>query len=177
MTNGKTVHTRNSGRNSGRTGTQVVLDDGGETRGSLTPDQVRRRAMFDARLDGLAERAFGYKARFLRLEDILLSVGGWAAVPPLEVDGLADALCTAGVLFSVEGLTCVQMEPSACHTNTVEWYLDQTEDDTSICTGYALSSDGLWRQHSWGLENGQIVETTIERVAYYGLEGTPGRGV
>jgi len=152
------------------------LDDGDGVRGSLTPDQIRRRTMFKARLDELEETTVGYKAKFLRLEDTLLSVGGWAAVPPLEVDGLVDALRTAGALFSVDGLTCVQMEPSACHTNTVEWYLDQAEGDASICTGYALSSDGLWRQHSWGLKNGRIVETTIERVAYYGLQGTPGRG-
>lgn len=132
--------------------------------------------MFNTRLDGLEGITIGYKTKFLRLEDALLSVGGWAAVPPLEVDDLVDALYAAGTLFSVDGLTCVQMEPSACHTNTVEWYFDQAEGDTSICTGYALSSDGLWRQHSWGLLNGRIVETTIERVAYYGLEGKPERG-
>lgn len=40
----------------------------------------------------------------------------------------------------------------------------------SIGTGYALSDDGLWRQHSWGLEaDGVVVETTFERRSYVGI--------
>lgn len=131
--------------------------------------------MFGARLDGLNESTVGYKDAFLRLETTLLSVGGWAAVPPLVVDDLVEVLYTNGQLFSLDGLTLVLMETSACHSNTIEWYHNQTERDTGMCTGYALSSDGLWRQHSWGVSKGHIVETTIERVAYYGLTGKPER--
>jgi hypothetical protein len=40
----------------------------------------------------------------------------------------------------------------------------------AIGTGYALSEDGLWRQHSWGLrEDGGVVETTSGREMYVGL--------
>jgi hypothetical protein len=39
----------------------------------------------------------------------------------------------------------------------------------AIVTGYALSG-GLWRQHSWGLEGGTVIETTVRRTSYYGLE-------
>jgi hypothetical protein len=38
--------------------------------------------------------------------------------------------------------------------------------------GFALSPDGLWRQHSWALSSapgGRVVETTVTRVAYAGL--------
>jgi len=143
---------------------------------TLTPDEAARKLMFGARLDGLNETTVGYKAAFLRLEAALLSVGGWAAVPPLEVDGLVEVLYTNGQLFSLDGLTCVPMQDSACHSNTTEWYHNQTERDTGMCTGYALSPDGLWRQHSWGVLRGRIVETTIERIAYYGLTGKPERG-
>lgn len=36
--------------------------------------------------------------------------------------------------------------------------------------GYALSEDGLWREHSWGMLNGHIVETTCSRLAYVSLK-------
>ncbi len=39
----------------------------------------------------------------------------------------------------------------------------------SVCTGYALSQDGVWRQHSWGLKDGVIVETVEPKVAYFGF--------
>jgi len=41
-----------------------------------------------------------------------------------------------------------------------------------IMTGFALSEDGVWRQHSWNLERemGQIIETTVPRIAYFGYE-------
>jgi hypothetical protein len=59
---------------------------------------------------------------------------------------------------------------SACHTNvSVLFFL--TGGTVRIATGYALSADGLWRQHSWGVdsEDGQIVETTVPRLGYYGF--------
>ena len=40
----------------------------------------------------------------------------------------------------------------------------------SIGTGYALSDDDLWRQHSWGVAvDGVVVETTVEREIYVGI--------
>ena len=42
-----------------------------------------------------------------------------------------------------------------------------------IATGYALSEDGLWRQHSWVVQpmtrTVKVWETTVERVAYFGV--------
>jgi hypothetical protein len=33
-----------------------------------------------------------------------------------------------------------------------------------------MNRDGLWRQHSWGLlPSGQIIETTVRRLAYFGF--------
>ena len=37
-----------------------------------------------------------------------------------------------------------------------------------IGTGYALSVDGLWRQHSWGVARDLIIESTEARVKYFG---------
>ena len=40
----------------------------------------------------------------------------------------------------------------------------------TIATGYALSGDNLWRQHSWGIDpDGVLAETTDERHAYVGI--------
>ena len=40
-------------------------------------------------------------------------------------------------------------------------------------TGYALSDDGLWRQHSWLIakpgRRWTVIETTCRRLLYYGV--------
>jgi hypothetical protein len=67
----------------------------------------------------------------------------------------------------------IPMERNACHWNAVElWKKDAGK--FTVCTGYALSRDGLWRQHSWCINNatGRIVETTESRVLYFGFEMT-----
>jgi hypothetical protein len=43
-----------------------------------------------------------------------------------------------------------------------------------IVTGYALSDDGLWRQHSWlhdtaGFRRRHTIETTERRIRYFGV--------
>jgi 2'-5' RNA ligase/GNAT superfamily N-acetyltransferase/ADP-ribose pyrophosphatase YjhB (NUDIX family) len=57
---------------------------------------------------------------------------------------------------------------SACHNNASElWKMGVG----SIVTGFALSDDGIWRPHSWiEKPDGQIVETTVMRDAYYGAK-------
>ena len=49
--------------------------------------------------------------------------------------------------------------------------LVRSRGSVRIAFGYALSTDGLWCQHSWGVdaEDGRIIETTERRVRYYGL--------
>lgn len=61
---------------------------------------------------------------------------------------------------------------SRCHENS--FYLwKENQENTLICTGYALSKDGMWRQHSWLVNlkarSNQIIETTAPRVAYFGV--------
>lgn len=57
---------------------------------------------------------------------------------------------------------------SRCHQNVLHLW-DQNRR-LHVCTGYALSADGIWRSHSWGLDpaNGWVIETTMKRVAYHG---------
>ena len=59
------------------------------------------------------------------------------------------------------------MQQSRCHHNALELYLkDQT---LKMFSGYALSTDRLWRHHSWIVTpTDNIIETTEERLIYIG---------
>jgi hypothetical protein len=71
----------------------------------------------------------------------------------------------------------VTLEPSDCHRNVARLYAEGWTPDgmhrvSGFGLGFALSPDGLWRQHSWALSSapgGWVVETTVARVAYAGL--------
>lgn len=105
------------------------------------------------------------------LKDILLDIGGWAAlVPRIEPD--LDKLLERGRRFPGRSTT-MRGEPSRCHSNSAFCW-DENRELCSICTGYALSRDGMWRQHSWVYTNsGRVVETTLKRVQYFGYVMTP----
>lgn len=57
--------------------------------------------------------------------------------------------------------------PSRCHDNVLSLW--EANPQVKVCTGYALSEDGVWRCHSWCIADGNIVETTLTRLAYYGF--------
>ena len=60
------------------------------------------------------------------------------------------------------------MENSRCHSNCAHiWNCKPKE--YKIVTGWALSDDGIWRQHTWLLRSKAIVETTSPREKYYGF--------
>jgi len=62
-----------------------------------------------------------------------------------------------------------KMTQSACHDNCIELYLNNRSMSNRIFTGFALSTDGLWRYHSWIVsENDVITETTGPRLIYIG---------
>ena len=60
--------------------------------------------------------------------------------------------------------------PSHCHENAGVLWLTH-ENQFLIGTGYALSEDGIWRQHSWLLDlmDNRVVETTLKRETYCGV--------
>jgi hypothetical protein len=45
---------------------------------------------------------------------------------------------------------------------------DEKPKTYKIATGWALSTDGIWRQHTWLLKKTGIFETTSYRLLYYG---------
>jgi hypothetical protein len=61
----------------------------------------------------------------------------------------------------------IQMEEGYCHDNCE--LLFAKNRISTIYVGYALSEDGLWRYHSWGVNEDKIVETCSKRLIYYGV--------
>jgi hypothetical protein len=56
-----------------------------------------------------------------------------------------------------------------CHSDaSLPFY--RTGGSLSIATGYALSEDGVWYRHSWGMDpqSGRVIETTLHRIRYFG---------
>ena len=105
------------------------------------------------------------------LEQKLLTQGGIRMVYRPEPD--LEPLLSRGEAFDVPA-ELVPGEPRACHSNVAQLW-DENREALAIVTGYALSEDGLWRQHSWLLrkqptvEHARIIETTIIRVKYFGF--------
>ncbi len=105
------------------------------------------------------------------LEQRLLAHGGSRMVYRYEPD--LKRLLEHGAVFHA-CVECIPGEPGRCHTNVGQLWHEQREVLT-IATGYALSHDGLWRQHSWLVRKHpiakqcHILETTNERVKYFGI--------
>jgi hypothetical protein len=102
------------------------------------------------------------------LRAMLLEIGGVELVAPPRADCDVPALIHAG--FVMEGFVKLRiMERSASHRNLSRLWGRKRNGLVGIGTGYSMSGDGLWRQHSWGVGRCGIVETTQVRVKYFGL--------
>ena len=103
----------------------------------------------------------------------LLSIGGEeVCFPDIEMD--AQRIIDRGEIFASKGAILRKGAPCQCHSNSAKLW-DANSDKLSICTGYALAKDGLWRQHSWAVfkgAGGSVVETTVRRLLYFGVRLT-----
>ncbi len=102
------------------------------------------------------------------LRRMLLDIKGLEFVPPPgDVETQLRKFISEGRVFNGP-IEFRPMDRSQCHQNVSKlWLLQELH---GICTGYGLSSDGLWRQHSWGLaERGIYLETTELRTMYFGV--------
>lgn len=110
----------------------------------------------------------------LQIRDKLLAIAGEEVCLPCVEEDL-DNILTYGQLWSGKGARRMRGEASQCHSNSANLW-ENNKDKTVICTGYALSKDGMWRQHSWLMHikprSNQIVETTELREAYFGFAMT-----
>lgn len=109
------------------------------------------------------------------LKDKLLSVGGTRIIMPRTDEDLEKTV-SRGQFWMGSSAMMQKGLPSQCHMNSARLYM-ANKDKIRICTGYALSDDGIWRMHSWGIwtkpRSNKIVETTVKRVLYYGFVMTP----
>lgn len=109
---------------------------------------------------------------FNDLRKKLLSMGGRMVAGNFE-EALLETL-TRGEVFSPRKVKLVKMIPCRCHANAgVFWknYSDENGfDNVKIVTGWCLSEDGIWRQHSFIYQpmDNVIIETTIKRKIYFG---------
>lgn len=101
------------------------------------------------------------------LKKILLGIGGWG-VCTSRIEEDMEKILERGRRFPGRS-KMMPGEPCGCHSNSALCW-NENRDLCKICTGYALSRDGMWRQHSWVYtNNGVVVETTVKRVAYFGF--------
>lgn len=113
------------------------------------------------------------KPDLLKLRDRLLGFGGEEVCLPVNEPDI-DNILQYGQLWSGRPVRLMKGKESQCHQNSAYlWNVNRTNSKIFICTGYALSDDGMWRQHSWVLlldgDRRILIETTKKRVAYYGF--------
>jgi hypothetical protein len=97
----------------------------------------------------------------------VLRDGGYAVVPRFQPDPTIDALIQDGRSFSAEHSILRPGVERECHLNSVALW--RAGEAVAIGSGYALSDDGLWREHSWAWDgDNHLTETTEPRV-YFGL--------
>ena len=102
-----------------------------------------------------------------KVEKMLLRLGGsFAIVRHNEQD--YQALVECGEVIDGTKAISERGEPNECHLNAARAFATDPAG-VDIWTGYALSKDGIWRQHSWYSKNGVVHETTQPRVAYCGI--------
>lgn len=100
------------------------------------------------------------------LSERVFAIGGDKIVMPLSPDDDMQAILERGQLWTGKP-KMRRGKPCNCHKNSAYLF----EDGVGlIATGYALSDDGYWRQHSWVVaHDGRVVETTTPRTAYFGV--------
>jgi len=116
------------------------------------------------------EREMQVMQKALEIRDRILPFGGDVICLDL-FDPDANKILQRGEFFYGGHAKLKRGEPSRCHQNAANlWYENQGK--CSIATGYALSADGIWRQHSWVVQpltvSWRIWETTEKRIAYFG---------
>lgn len=107
----------------------------------------------------------------MSLKEKLLSIGGTDIFSnQLEHDPDAGLLLEKGKVF--EGYKAyVEMKPHQCHWNVSALFENKIID--YIVIGYALNSDDVWFQHTWGLKDGVIIDTAevnfLHIKTYFGI--------
>ena len=116
---------------------------------------------------------YGMLNFYRQLGKVLLDFGGRDVIfKDFEED--YENLYKYGQLWYGDKVDKVKMTPNQCHRNSCDlWYSNKDKFDIRIATGYALTSDGYWVQHSWLVEKRsrsmRVIETTVKMLTYYGF--------
>lgn len=137
-------------------------------------DTQRRRQLFEQRVADHDNELPGYRDVWGHWRSQLLLIGGSDVVPPVVLEWrIVDLMLHACQHAGADALF-VAGEPSNCHDNVANLWVERVtacgHEVASAWTGYALSDDGLWRQHSWAMTtDGRVIETTVGRTVYMGV--------
>lgn len=101
----------------------------------------------------------------------MLEFGGEQACMRRD-ESAAKAILARGQFWYGDIVEVNYGEIRQCHKNSAElWASDKV--NRKIVTGYALSQDAMWRQHTWVIEirgdKNIIIETTEPRIGYFGV--------
>ena|SRR5258708_19081807 len=138
-------------------------------RPAINPRRKDQLGMLRARVELVSKT----QPSILDLRKKLLDIGGEeiVALPPESgLDPFVPILAELGEVMPY-AVKFRQMEASRCHYNVER--LIREKKLGAMGTGYCLSDDGLWRNHSWGLKQTRnrlvIIETTVPREIYFGV--------
>jgi len=117
---------------------------------------------------GLTGDSIFRDGEFESLKKILLTAGGWAVIFLNTVDHYDELVNNGKFAMGGKGVK-VPGIPSHCHENVEA--LVKKKDYLNHIYGFALSEDGVWREHSWAEHKNEsyILETTELRTMYYGI--------
>lgn len=110
----------------------------------------------------------GYAHNWGVLSGLILTHGGKIVCPPSVPEDQLSELLSRGFLRLPHQIITRYGEPCECHGNTSELWLAGEID--YIETGYGLDVDGMWHQHTWGIKDDEIVETTHVFERYFGFQ-------
>ena len=98
----------------------------------------------------------------------LFAIGGNKISP--QPCPFVSEIASHGVLVELP-VKLRQMDGNRCHHNVASLWEQRKKHSRlkAIATGYALSEDGMWRWHTWGLAATHILETTVVRLQYFGI--------
>ena len=107
----------------------------------------------------------------LRIALRLLSIdGNQVCIQDEERPNFRNWISAEGQQWPVDNVKTTRGQSGHCHRNcAILW--KKSPDKLSMILGYALSDDGMWRQHTFLIDKqGPITETTTPRPAYYGVK-------
>ena len=121
-----------------------------------------------AHLKRCLDEAAKQQPEIISLRRRLLSLGGVELVAPPTTDPGLSLIIEHGRIKRGP-IKCIPMSSSEGQKNIATYWMTDRVGVVGIGIGYALSDDGLWRQHFWGVRRRGILETTTKREQYFGV--------